>query len=106
MIAAYDAGLRHSEGYVARSLLARLDRDLRVILITRRNNVAELRASTEFKAACPNVYLVGYDLPRWASWWKKGPRGYGLYSYLWQTTWPFVLSQGTDWLSAFMWFIP
>ena len=106
VIAAYDAGLRHSEGYVARSLLARLDRDLRVILITRRNNVAELRASTEFKAACPNVYLVGYDLPRWASWWKKGPRGYGLYSYLWQTTWPFVLSQGTDWLSAFMWFIP
>jgi glycosyltransferase involved in cell wall biosynthesis len=91
VIAAYDAGLRHSEGYVARSLLARLDRDLRVILITRRNNVAELRASPEFKAAFPNVHFVGYDLPRWASWWKKGQRGYGLYSYLWQTTWPVVL---------------
>lgn len=91
LIAAYDTGLHNSEGYVARSLLAQLDRDLRVILITRRNNVAELRASPEFKAACPNVHLVGYDLPRWASWWKKGPRGYGLYSYLWQISWPFVL---------------
>ena len=35
VIAAYDTGLRNSEGYIARSLLARLDRDLRVILITR-----------------------------------------------------------------------
>lgn len=91
VIAAYDAGLRNSEGYVARSLLARLDRGMRVILITRRNNVDELRASPEFKAACPNVHLVGYDLPRWASWWKKGPRGYSLYSYLWQISWPLVL---------------
>lgn len=91
VISAYDAGLRNSEGYVARSLLARLDRDLRVILITRKNNVAELRASAEFKDACPNVHLVGYDLPRWVSWWKKGPRGYGLYAYLWQITWPVVL---------------
>lgn len=91
LIAAYDAGLRNSEGYVARSLLARLDRELRVILITRMNNVDELRANPEFKVACPNVHLVGYDLPRWASWWKKGSRGYWLYSYLWQITWPFVL---------------
>jgi glycosyltransferase involved in cell wall biosynthesis len=91
VISAYDAGLRHSEGYVARSLLARLDRSLRVILVTRKNNVSELRDSPEFKAACPNVHLVGYDLPRWAAWWKKGPRGYGLYSYLWQISWPFAL---------------
>ena len=71
VIAAYYAGLRHSKGYVARNLLARLDRDLRVILITHRNNVAELRASPEFKSACPNLHLVGYDLPRWASWWAQ-----------------------------------
>jgi len=91
LVAAYDAGLRHSEGYVARSLLARLDSDMRVILVTRKNNVSELRESPEFRAASPNVRLVGYDLPKWAAWWKKGPRGYGLYAYLWQISWPFVL---------------
>ncbi len=91
VIAAYDSSLRHSEGYVARSLLTRLDRSLRVILLTRKNNVSELRSSPEFKAACPNVHLVGYDLPKWAAWWKKGPRGYGLYAYLWQISWPFAL---------------
>lgn len=91
IIAAYDAGLRNSEGYVARSLLARLDRSLRVILVTRKNNVAELEGSPEFKAACPNVHLVGYDLPKWAAWWKKGARGYGLYAYLWQISWPLAV---------------
>jgi len=91
LIAAYDAGLHTSESYVARSLLARIGRETRVILITRRNNVAELLASPEFVATYPNVHLVGFDLPKWAAWWKKGPRGYGLYAYLWQVTWPFVV---------------
>ncbi|RUT29967.1 glycosyltransferase [Arsenicitalea aurantiaca] len=93
LIAAYDAGLQTSEGHVARSLLARLDPDMRVILITRRNNVAELKASPDFAAASPNVQLIGFDLPRWAAWWKKGARGYGLYAYLWQSIWPFVLKR-------------
>ena len=93
LIAAYDAGMRTSEGYVARSLLRRLAPNTRVILITRKNNVAELRANPEFRAAAPNVTLVGYDLPKWATWWKKGPRGYGLYAYLWQLTWPFALKR-------------
>ncbi|QPZ90002.1 glycosyltransferase [Thioclava electrotropha] len=84
--------MRTSEGYVARSLLTRIDPGERVILVTRRNNVAELRANPEFRAAA-NVRLVGYDLPRWAAWWKKGPRGYGLYAYLWQVTWPLVLKR-------------
>ena len=91
LIAAYDAGMRSSEGYVARSLLARLDPATRVILITRNNNVAELRENPEFRALCPNVHLVGFDLPKWASWWKMGARFYGPYAYLWQALWPFVL---------------
>lgn len=93
LIAAYDAGMRNSEGYVAWSLIEQLDRQTRVILVTRRNNVAELRASPEFITAHPNVHLVGFDLPKWATWWKKGPRGYGLYAYLWQMSWPFVVKQ-------------
>lgn len=71
VIAAYYVGQRQSKGYLARNLLARSDRDLRVIPITQRNNVAELRASPEFKSACRNLHLVGYDLPRWASWWAQ-----------------------------------
>lgn len=66
--AAYYVGQRQSKGYLARNLLARPNRGLRVILITKRNNVAKLRANPEFKSACPNLHLVGYDLPRWASW--------------------------------------
>ncbi|MFX0543403.1 glycosyltransferase family 4 protein [Roseovarius sp. S4756] len=83
--------MRSSEGYVARSLLARLDPAARVVLVTRKNNVAELRANPEFRAKCPNVHLVGYDLPKWAAWWKMGARLYGPYAYLWQAIWPFVL---------------
>lgn len=93
LIAAYDAGMRNSEGYVARSILERLDRKSRIILITRKNNVAELLANKDFRKKCPNVYLVGFDLPKWAMWWKRGHRFYGLYAYLWQVVWPFVVNR-------------
>ncbi|MCB1348522.1 MAG: glycosyltransferase [Maritimibacter sp.] len=91
LIAAYDAGLHTSEGYVARSLLSHLDPRTRVILVTRRNNVAELSADPGFRAANPHVHLVGFDLPKWAAWWKRGARFYGLYAYLWQASWPLAL---------------
>lgn len=93
LIAAYDAGMRTSEGYVARSLLSQLDPDTKIILVTRKNNVSELLQSSQFQTSCPNVHLVGYDLPKWAAWWKKGARGYELYAYLWQISWPFALKR-------------
>jgi glycosyltransferase involved in cell wall biosynthesis len=31
-----------------------------------------------------DVKVHGYDLPRWARWWKKGPRGMHVYYLLWQ----------------------
>jgi glycosyltransferase involved in cell wall biosynthesis len=96
LIAAYDAGIRTSEGYVARSILERLNSETRVILITRKNNVAELRADSDFCTKCPNVHLVGFDLPKWATWWKRGPRFYGPYAYLWQVIWPFVVKRRTS----------
>lgn len=91
LIAAYDAGLHTSEGYVARSVVRRLEGVARVILVTRRNNVAVLRADDDFRRNFGHVLLVGYDLPKWASWWKRGARFYELYAYLWQVVWPFVV---------------
>lgn len=99
LVAAYDAGLRTSEGHVARNIIQQLDKRLRIVLVTRCNNVQELKADPDFAAINPNVHLVGFDLPKWAIWWKKGPRGYGLYTYLWQITWPFVLGR-RRWLAS------
>lgn len=91
LIAAYDVSTgASSEGYVALSLLRQL-KDFRVVLVTRRNNKARLALDPHFASDCPNVRLVGFDLPRWASWWKRGARFYQLYTYLWQLFWPLAL---------------
>ncbi len=54
-----------------------------VWVITRANNrpVIEKVLAQE---PMPNVHWVYFDLPRWASFWKKGQRGVHLYYYLWQ----------------------
>jgi glycosyltransferase involved in cell wall biosynthesis len=52
-------------------------------VITRSNN----RAAIERRLASdplPDTRFVYYDLPRWASFWKKGQRGFHLYYQLWQ----------------------
>jgi len=51
-------------------------------VLTRENNVDIIEAGARIH--CPNLHVVGYDLPRWARFWKKGPRGMGLYYRLWQ----------------------
>jgi glycosyltransferase involved in cell wall biosynthesis len=51
-------------------------------VITRENNVAVILAVA--KVHCPNMRVVGYDLPKWARFWKKGARGMGLYYRMWQ----------------------
>ena len=91
LIAAYDVSRITSEGHVAVSLLGRLGPDLRILLLTRRNNAAALRCDAAFRRDCANVHVLGIDLPRWAAWWKKGARFYGLYAYLWQLWWPLAL---------------
>ena len=90
-ISAYDAGLHTSEGYIIRQFLARIPKTFHVILLTRKNNVEALRAANEVAKFQCSVSLLAYELPKSVSWWKKGPRGYGLYSYLWQLTWPLVI---------------
>jgi len=52
-----------------------------VWVITRRNNAGPvLRRAGSLRG----VHWVFHDLPRWASFWKRGQRGVHLYYYLWQ----------------------
>lgn len=92
LITAYDVSTgSSSEGHVAFNLLQYLSKKYRIILITRKNNKAELEANHNFHQKCPGVHILGYDLPKWASWWKRGARFYQVYAYLWQMTWVFAL---------------
>jgi glycosyltransferase involved in cell wall biosynthesis len=61
--------------------IARLGHEVHIV--TRSNNVDAIRAGL---ANIPELRLAvhGYDLPRWARWWKKGKRGIRLYYVLWQ----------------------
>ncbi|RMG55474.1 MAG: glycosyltransferase [Bacteroidetes bacterium] len=62
----------------------------RVIAITRENNLPAieryLREHDVPEAA--HIQWVGYDLPRWARWWKRGNIGAMPYYVLWQRTLP------------------
>ncbi|HRK78631.1 MAG TPA: glycosyltransferase family 4 protein [Thiobacillus sp.] len=54
--------------------------------LTRRNNQKTiepeyLRLEPEIR---DRLHFIYYDLPKWASWWKKGGRGVHLYYLLWQ----------------------
>lgn len=53
-----------------------------VWLLTRANNRPSIEPEVERAGVA--MHLVYYDLPRWASWWKRGSRGIRLYYYLWQ----------------------
>lgn len=54
-----------------------------VWVITRANNLPAIRDALA-RRQLPRLHAVGFDLPRWMRWWKRGHRGAGLYYYLWQ----------------------
>lgn len=54
-----------------------------VWLVTRENNVERVRAAAR-ELGLERLHVEGFDLPRWARWWKRGERGAMLYFYLWQ----------------------
>jgi glycosyltransferase involved in cell wall biosynthesis len=54
-----------------------------VWVMTRSNNRALIEEALATESM-PNVQWVYLDLPRWASFWKKGQRGIHLYYSLWQ----------------------
>lgn len=61
--------------------IARLGHE--VHLLTRANNVKAVEEELA-KLRGLQVTVHGYDLPRWARWWKKGSRGMRPYYLLWQ----------------------
>src|SRR5580693_6290976 len=54
-----------------------------VWVLTRSNNRALIEEALAAEPM-PNVHWIYIDLPRWASFWKKGQRGIRLYYSLWQ----------------------
>lgn len=52
-------------------------------LITRENNVAAIQAAANAEGL-EGLRLVGFDLPPWMRFWKRGGRGAVPYFYLWQ----------------------
>ena len=90
----------------------------KVIAITRENNLPPTR---QYMVENPaphheNIQLIGFDLPKWARFWKRGGFGALPYYYLWQRNLPayirkleleFDLAHGlnfhNDWLPTFLW---
>ena len=92
LVSAYDVSTgATSEGYVAFNILQRLSENYRIILVTRRNNRDRLLADPAVMFVCKGMHVIGFDLPRWASWWKRGKRFYFPYAYFWQLCWPLAL---------------
>jgi glycosyltransferase involved in cell wall biosynthesis len=52
-------------------------------VITRANNRPRIEAFLNGRTL-PGVHWVFFDLPRWAMFWKRGPKGARPYYYLWQ----------------------
>ena len=52
-----------------------------VYVLTRANNREIIESALPSENTPKFIY---YDLPKWAMWWKRGPRGAQLYYYLWQ----------------------
>jgi glycosyltransferase involved in cell wall biosynthesis len=61
--------------------IARLGHE--VCILTRENNLPSLEQALSLHVDLA-IQLVGYDLPRWMRWWKKGGRGTNVYYSLWQ----------------------
>lgn len=61
--------------------IARLGHEVHVL--TRENNVAPIERGLAEQDGL-RLHVHGYDIPRWARWWKKGLRGVHLYYLLWQ----------------------
>lgn len=70
-----------SEDGMAYHLVPQLrDKGMAITLVSRRNNIEKLRHDPQYDG----IEMIGIDVPRWLSWFKKGNRGIIAYYYLWQ----------------------
>jgi glycosyltransferase involved in cell wall biosynthesis len=54
-----------------------------IVVITRANNAESIEAAL-IANPIPTLHFVYIDLPKWASFWKRGGRGVHFYYFLWQ----------------------
>lgn len=76
-----DKGSEPGAGWSMVRLLARLGP---TTVVTRVNNRDAIQSALDDIPERDALRFVFVDLPRWASWWKKGHRGVRLYYLLWQ----------------------
>ena len=55
-----------------------------VWVLTRKNNQSAIEKFLIENGKIENLNFIYYDLPKWASFWKKGGHGVHLYYFLWQ----------------------
>src|SRR5439155_23557282 len=72
-----------SEPYVGWNLPLQLSYHHEIWVLTRSNNRECIEAELQ-RNPQPGLHIAYLDLPRWASFWKKGRRGIHLYYFLWQ----------------------
>ncbi len=72
-----------SEPSVGWNQVCQVARDHEVWVITRSNNRPGIDEALAVDPL-PNAHWVYFDLPRWASFWKKGMRGMRTYYHCWQ----------------------
>ncbi|MCQ2379553.1 MAG: glycosyltransferase family 4 protein [Victivallaceae bacterium] len=71
-----------SEPGIGWNIVNELSRYHEVHVLTRSNNIEDIEQALSSVERRP-VFL-GYDLPKWMSFWKRRRHGYRLYYYLWQ----------------------
>jgi glycosyltransferase involved in cell wall biosynthesis len=86
LITAYDVNpFQGSESATGWNYPYHISKYNKVTVVTRENNLPEIqRYISEKKLNVENIEFIGFDLPLWARFWKKGARGSFLYFYLWQ----------------------
>ncbi len=75
---------RGSEAHVGWNVALEMANYHQVWVLTRAHN-RSLIDGYMTQNPTPNLHFKYYDLPRWASWWKRGSRGVQLYYLLWQS---------------------
>jgi glycosyltransferase involved in cell wall biosynthesis len=119
LITAYDVDpYSGSESATGWNYIYNLSKSYNVVAVTRKNNKENIeRYRKEFSVGSEELCFEYYDLPRWATFWKKGSRGSMLYYYLWQIGVALVnrnkkdidlvhsLNFHCDWLPSFLWIL-
>jgi len=95
LITAYDVNpYKGSESATGWNFIYQASKYYKVLAFTRKNNKSHIESFIRENNLCTtNLKFFYFDLPKWAMFWKRGPRGASLYFYLWQMTIPFYIKR-------------